>query len=320
MRRMRAGEGRRRLARETHLLAADLVLPIAVMNGNGLRRPIPGSPCREVLSVDLAVAEARKALEAGIPAVWLSGVPDRRDALGTGAYDEKGPLARAVRTLKREFGEALAVIAEVCLCGYTDHGHCGLPDKGEIDNDGAMELLAKAAMVAARAGADVVAPVDMMDGRVGFIRDELDEAELESTAILAGSALYDSAFWGVEPSRGAEGGRGPDRTTYRIDPANAREALVEMLQDEEEGADLLLVAPAGACLDVLRMARDEFDTTLVGWQADGECGAILAAAEKGWLDRERAVLESLVAIRRAGADRIVTPFALEAAALLGGKR
>jgi len=316
MRRLRRTETLRRMVRETRLSVDNLILPVFVTFGTKVRRPIPSMPGHFQLSVDELVRDCREVVDLGIPAVILFGIPERKDALGTAAYDDKAPVQRAVRALKKEYGDTLCVITDVCLCEYTDHGHCGLVENGEVQNDPTLELLAKEALSHARAGADMVAPSDMMDGRIGFIREELDEAGFENLPILAYAAKFASGYYGPFREAAESAPKFGDRRAYQMDPPNAREALVEMALDLEEGADILMVKPAGPYLDILRVARDEFDCPLAAYQVSGEFAMIEAAARNGWIDRERVILESLTGIRRAGADLILTYFAKDAARLL----
>ncbi len=318
MRRLRRTETLRRMVRETRLSVDNLILPMFVTHGQGVRNPIGSMPGHFQLSVDEMVRDCREVVDLGIPAVILFGIPERKDPLGTAAYDDKAPVQRAVRALKKEYGDALVVITDVCLCEYTDHGHCGMVEKGQVLNDATLELLAKEAVSHARAGADMVAPSDMMDGRVGFIRDELDEAGFEDVPILAYAAKFASGYYGPFRDAAESAPKFGDRRAYQMDPPNAREALVEMTLDLEEGADILMVKPAGPYLDILRVARDEFECPLAAYQVSGEFAMIEAAARLGWVDRERVMMESLVGIRRAGADLILTYFAKDAARILRG--
>lgn len=318
-RRLRRTENLRRMVRETRLSVDNLIFPMFAAPGQHVRNPIGSMPGNFQLSVDEVVKEARTVVDLGIPAVILFGIPERKDPLGTDAYNDKAPVQRAVRALKKEFGDALTVITDVCLCEYTDHGHCGIVEEGHVLNDPTLELLAKEALSHVRAGADMVAPSDMMDGRVGFIREELDEAGYEHIPIMAYSAKQATCFYGPFREAAESAPKFGDRRSYQMDAANSREALVEMLLDEEEGADILMVKPAGPCLDLIRMARDEFDLPIAAYQVSGEFAMIKAAAEKGWLDHDRAMMESLLGIRRAGADLILTYFAPAAARLLRGR-
>lgn len=308
-RRLRRSEPWRRLVRETELRVSDLVYPLFAIHGEGQRRPVASMPGVAQLSVDLLVEEAREIASLGIPAVILFGIPASKDPSGSEGWDSDGIVARAIRAIKAEQPDLL-VWADVCLCEYTSHGHCGLLGEGsQVDNDTTLPLLARAARVYAEAGADAVAPSDMMDGRVGAIRAELDEAGLDHTVIVSYAAKYASGFYG--PFRDAAGSTPAfgDRRGYQMDPANAREALGEVALDLDEGADIVMVKPAGPYLDVIRSVRDQFEAPIAAYQVSGEYAALHAAAERGWLDLERTALESLVGIKRAGADMILTYFA-----------
>jgi porphobilinogen synthase len=267
------------------------------------------------LSVDEAVAEAQEAHGLGVPAVILFGIPERKDARASGAWDPEGIVQQAARALKSAL-PGLLVVGDVCLCEYTDHGHCGVVERGEIANDPSLELLAKIAVSQARAGVDIVAPSDMMDGRVAAIRRTLDAAALGETPILSYAAKYASAFYGPFREAAQSAPQFGDRKSHQMDPANVREALKEVALDVEEGADMVMVKPALPYLDVVWRVRQAFDVPVAAYHVSGEYAMLAAAAQNGWLDRERAVLESLTAIRRAGADLVVTYFAKEAARLL----
>ena len=316
-RRLRRTETIRRMVRETTLAPADFVYPMFVTGGRGVREPIASMPGQFRLSTDAAVALAREAHGLGVPAVILFGIPAHKDATGSAAADPDEAVQRTARALKDALPD-LCVVTDVCLCEYTDHGHCGLVEKGEVLNDPSLDLLAAAAVSHARAGADVVAPSDMMDGRVGHIRRALDAEGFSGVAILAYSAKYASAFYG--PFREAAGSTPQfgDRRAYQMDPANAREALREVALDVAEGADMVMVKPALPYLDVLARVRDAVDVPVAAYNVSGEYAMLEAAAANGWLDRNRAILETLTSIRRAGADVVVTYHALDAARLLGG--
>lgn len=318
MRRLRRTETLRRMVRETRLSVDNLILPLFVTYGKGVRKPIASMPGHFQLSVDEVVSECREVVKLGIPAVILFGIPEKKDPLGTEAYSDKAPVQRAVRALKKEFGSDLVVITDVCLCEYTDHGHCGIVENGEVVNDATLELLAKEALSHARAGADMVAPSDMMDGRIGFIREELDDAGFEHIPIMAYSAKFASAFYGPFREAAESAPKFGDRKSYQMDPPNAREAIAEMALDLQEGADILMVKPAGPYLDILRVARGAFECPLAAYQVSGEFAMIEAASRMGWLERERAIMESLIGIKRAGADLIITYFAKDAARILRG--
>jgi porphobilinogen synthase len=307
-RRLRRTPALRALARETRLVPGDLVDALFVVEGNAVREPIASMPGVSRLSVDQLGDEAKRIADLGLAGVMLFGIPAHKDALGTSGYDPEGVIARAIRAMKRAAPE-LVVIADVCLCEYTDHGHCGVYEDGEVDNDRTLPLLARSAVVAAEAGADVVAPSDMMDGRVAAIRSALDAAKLESTPILSYAAKYASAFYGPFREAAESAPKSGDRRGYQMDPANAREALRELATDLDEGADMLMVKPAMPCLDIVRAARERFDVPLFAYQVSGEYSMLQAAIERGWLEAPRAVDESLLSIRRAGADRIITYFA-----------
>jgi len=316
MRRLRAKESLRSLVRETHLQPSQLVLPLFVCPGEGVRREISAMPGNYQLSVDELVKECGQVQRLGLGGVILFGIPESKDELASGAYAEDGIIQRAVRAIKREVPELL-VITDVCNCEYTSHGHCGKVVNGEVDNDATLEWLAATAVSHARAGADMVAPSDMMDGRVAAIRKALDAAGFTHTPILSYAAKYASVFYGPFREAAESAPRFGDRRSYQMDPANAREALREIELDIEEGADIVMVKPALPYLDIIRRARQRFDVPLAAYQVSGEFSMIVAAAQNGWLDRERAILETLTAIRRAGADIILTYFAKEAARLLG---
>jgi porphobilinogen synthase len=315
LRRLRRTAGLRELVRETELWPAHLIQPLFVTAGEGVREPVASMPGVERLSISEVVTEAGAIAASGVRAVLLFGIPADKDEFGTGAYDDEGVVQLAVRALKEAHPELL-VFTDVCLCEYTSHGHCGVVRGGEIDNDMTIELLAKTAISHAEAGADAVAPSDMMDGRIGAIRGQLDEEGHASTAILAYSAKYASAFYG--PFREAAGSAPEfgDRRGYQMDPANVREAIREALLDVEEGADVVMVKPAGPYLDVIAAVREATGAPVAAYQVSGEYSMLKAAAANGWLDERAAVLESLTAIRRAGADLIVTYFARQAAGWL----
>jgi len=316
MRRMRRTEALRRMVRETKLSVDDLILPLFVTFGQGTRNAIGSMPGQFQLSVDEAVKECREVVDLGIPAIILFGIPEKKDSLGTAAFDRNAPVQRAVQALKKEYGDDLVVITDVCMCEYTDHGHCGVVEDGEVVNDATLELLGREAVSHCKSGADMVAPSDMMDGRVGYIREELDEAGFEDVPIMSYAAKFCSAYYGPFRDAAESAPKFGDRRAYQMDPPNAREALAEMMLDEEEGADILMVKPAGPYLDILAVAREEIDLPLAAYQVSGEFAMIEAAAEKGWIDRERVMMESLTGIKRAGADMILTYFSKDAASLL----
>jgi len=314
-RRLRRTESLRKLIQETHLSASQLVLPLFVRSGTKVRRPVGSMPGVSQLSVDELLRDVDEAAEEGVGGVILFGLPDTKDATGSSAWDEKGPVPSAVRALKKEFPR-LVVITDVCMCEYTDHGHCGVLRDGEVDNDATLELLAREALAHAAAGADIVAPSDMMDGRVGAIRRALDDQRLGNTAILAYAAKYASAFYGPFREAAESTPQSGDRRGYQMDGANSDEAMREVWLDIEEGADAVMVKPAGPYLDIVARVKQETGYPVAAYQVSGEYAMLLAAAERGWIDRERAMLESLMGIRRAGADFILTYFATETARLL----
>jgi porphobilinogen synthase len=318
MRRLRRNETIRRMVRETNIQVSNLVFPLFVTYGQNQRKPIQSMPGHFQMSVDEVVKECKEVVDLGIPAVLLFGIPEKKDAVGSQAYDMNAPVQRAVKALKKEFKDDLVVITDVCLCEYTDHGHCGLVEKGEVQNDATLELLAKEALSHCKAGADMVAPSDMMDGRVGYIREELDEAGFEHIPIMAYSAKFASVFYGPFREAAESAPKFGDRRSYQMDPPNGREALLEMALDFEEGADILMVKPALPYLDIIRMASDQFDCPIAAYQVSGEFAMIEAASRAGLLDRERAIMETLVSIKRAGADIIITYFAKEVAKMLRG--
>ena len=315
MRRLRATEPLRHLVRETQLDPRDFILPLFTCPGEGVRREINSMPGNAQLSVDNLVKECAEAERLGIGGVILFGIPDSKDEIASGAYAEDGIVQRAVRALKREVPKLL-VMTDVCNCEYTSHGHCGLVKDGEVQNDPTLEWLAKSAVSHARAGADIVAPSDMMDGRVAAIRKALDAAGFSNTPIISYAAKFASVFYGPFREAAESTPQFGDRRSYQMDPANAREAMREIELDIEEGADMIMVKPAMPYLDIIRQARDRFDLPLGAYQVSGEFSMLTAAIQNGWFDRDRAILESLTAIRRAGADFILTYFAKDAARLL----
>ena len=316
MRRLRRNGTLRRMARETRLSCDDFILPLFVVEGHGVREPVVSMPGVHRFSVDSLVEEAKQVGDLGIPAVILFGVPDDKDARGSGADAVDGIAQRAVEALKAAQPD-LCVITDVCLCEYTDHGHCGIVEGGDVSNDPSLVRLAASAVSHARAGADIVAPSDMMDGRVDAIRTALDAEGCEDVAILSYAAKFASAYYG--PFRDAAGSTPQfgDRRSYQMDPPNRREALREMRLDVEEGADAIMVKPALPYLDLVADARANFDVPIAAYQVSGEFAMIKAAAERGWIDGERSMDEALVGIKRAGADWILTYAAKEAAARIG---
>ncbi len=311
-RRLRRTETIRRMVRETRVSVDALILPFFVVHGREVRREIRSMPGVEQLSVDEVVRDVKEAAALGIPAAILFGLPASKDALGSEAYDADGIVQRAVRAIKNSVSDLL-VITDVCLCEYTSHGHCGVVEEGRVKNDATLELLARTALSHAQAGADMVAPSDMMDGRVAAIREALDESGHEETGILAYAAKYASAFYGPFRDAADSAPQFGDRRSYQMDPANADEALREVALDLDEGADLVMVKPALAYLDVISRVKAEFGVPVAAYNVSGEYAMIKAAGRLGWLDEERAMLETLTGIRRAGADLIVTYFAREAA-------
>jgi porphobilinogen synthase len=315
LRRLRRTPALRRLARETRLSPEQLLCPLFVRPGAGVREPIRSMPGQFRLSVDELVREARALSELGIGGVMLFGLPESKDPMGTGAYAEDGIVQRAARALKDD-GSPLVVVADVCLCEYTDHGHCGVLEDGEVANDATLDLLARTAVSLAEAGADMVGPSAMMDGQVSALRRALDAEGRPEVPIMAYAAKFASAFYGPFREAADSAPRSGDRRGYQMDPSNAREALREIAADLAEGADVLMVKPALPYLDILRRARQATGAPLAAYQVSGEYAMIVAAGERGWIDRDAAALESLTAITRAGADIILTYFAKEAASWL----
>jgi len=324
MRRLRRTEALRSLVRETHLHPAALIYPLFVVPGEGVRRPILSMPGCFNVSVDEALKEAQECAALGIGGLLLFGLPSEKDEQASGAWDDAGIVQTALKALKKESSlRNLVMISDVCLCEYTSHGHCGVVTRGsgvnefEVDNDSSVELLARTAVSLAAAGADVIAPSDMMDGRVAAIREALDNAGYQQTPIMSYAAKFASAFYGPFREAADSAPQFGDRRSYQMDGANAREAMREIEQDVLEGADMILMKPAMPYLDVLKAARDQFDLPIGAYQVSGEYSMLQAAFERGWLERERAMMESLISLRRAGADFIVTYFAKDAAKLLG---
>ncbi len=311
-RRLRRNEALRSLIRETHLSAAQFVFPLFVIPGKNSRQEIPSMPGVFRLSIDQLAKEAEECLKLGINSVILFGLPEQKDAMGSGAHAKNGIIQQAIRELKKKAPE-LMVITDVCLCEYTSHGHCGCLINKEVDNDATLEILAKTALSHAEAGADMVAPSDMMDGRVAEIRAALDEHEFLNLPIMSYAVKYASAFYGPFRDAADCAPQFGDRRGYQMDPANSREALREATLDVDEGADILMVKPAIAYLDIISRLKDEFDLPIAAYQVSGEYAMIKAAAEKGWIDGERIMEETLLSIKRAGADIIVTYFAKDMA-------
>lgn len=314
-RRLRRREAIRRMVRETALRPEDFIYPMFAAPGKKVREAVGAMPGVFRLSPDLLVEEAKAAYDLGVPAVLLFGLPAKKDETGSEAANPKGTVQQAVRALKKALPD-LVVITDVCLCAYTSHGHCGIVRQGEIDNDATLEVLAQVALSHAEAGADMVAPSDMMDGRVGAIREALDERGFEMVAILSYAVKYASSFYGPFREAAESAPQFGDRRGYQMDPANRREAMLEAALDVEEGADILMVKPALPYLDIISDLAAEFDQPIAAYQVSGEYSMIKAAAQQGWLDEQAVLLESLTSIKRAGADLILTYFARDAARIL----
>jgi porphobilinogen synthase len=312
---MRQTAGLRNMIRETQLTVNDLILPLFVIDGKNVKNPIPSMPGHYQLSIDNFLKTAREAYELGIPAIVVFGIPGKKDALGTSAYAQNGIVQKAVSAVKDQCPE-LVVITDVCLCQFTDHGHCGIVEGNIIDNDATLDLLARTALSHAKAGADMVAPSDMMDGRVAEIRGALDENNFSQVAIMAYSAKYCSAYYGPFRSAADSAPKFGDRRTYQMDPANSLEAIREVTMDIEEGADIIMVKPALAYLDIICRVREEIDLPVAAYNVSGEFSMIKAAEKMGWIDGPRAMMETLTAIKRSGADLILTYFAVDAAKAL----
>ena len=315
-RRLRRNEAMRSLIRETSISPANLIYPLFVMPGKGVREEVPSMPGVFRMSVDKLAAEARECLDLGVNHVILFGLPEKKDPVGSGAHAKDGIIQRAIKEIKNKVPEMM-VTTDVCLCEYTDHGHCGVIIEGMVDNDATLEVLAATALSHARAGADMVAPSDMMDGRVAEIRAALDENNFVNVPIMSYAVKYASSFYGPFRDAAECAPQEGDRRGYQMDPANSREAMREATLDVEEGADILMVKPAVAYLDIISRLRDEFDLPIAAYHVSGEYAMIKAAAEKGWIDGERVMAETLLSIRRAGADIILTYFAKDMARLLG---
>jgi porphobilinogen synthase len=314
-RRLRRNPNLRSLVRETRLTPDNFVLPLFVCPGDAVRREISSMPGVFNLSVDEVTKDAEAAYETGVRSIILFGLPESKDELASGAYAEDGIVQRATRAIRRATPD-LTIIADTCLCEYTSHGHCGVVRGGEVLNDESLELLARTAASQAAAGADIVAPSAMMDGQVAAIRDALDDSGFENTAIMAYAVKYASGFYGPFREAAQSAPEFGDRRAYQMDPPNAREAMREAELDYSEGADILMVKPATVYLDVLKMVRDRFDLPLAAYHVSGEYALIKAAAQKGWIDEERVMMETLTSIKRAGADIILTYYAREAIAAL----
>jgi porphobilinogen synthase len=311
-RRLRRRDTLRRMVRETRLSPDNLIHPLFVCPGRGVVNPVPSMPGVVQLSVDQVAAEARAIHAAGVPAIILFGIPERKDALGSEAWNDHGEVQRAIREIKEKV-PGLVVITDVCMCEYTDHGHCGAIKGSDVDNDATLELLAREALSHARAGADIVAPSDMMDGRVGAIRTALDQNGFSEIAIMAYSAKFASAFYGPFRDAAESAPQFGDRRSYQMDPPNGEEALREVALDLEEGADIVMVKPALPYLDLIWRVKNEFRVPVAAYNVSGEYAMIRAAGINGWIDEERAIMEVLTGIRRAGADLILTYFAKEVA-------
>ena len=318
-RRFRRTENLRRMVRETRLSVDHLVYPLFVMPGKGVKNPVQSMPGVFQFSVDQLIEEVRSVVELNIPGIILFGLPEKKDELGSEAYADNGPVQQAVQKIKQTWPE-LTVITDVCLCEYTSHGHCGIIEGNEVQNDATLEILAKVALSHARAGADIIAPSDMMDGRVAAIREALDEDGFDQTAILAYSAKYCSGFYGPFRDAADSAPQFGDRRAYQMDVANSQEALREVALDVEEGADMVMVKPALAYLDIIRRVREEFDRPVAAYNVSGEYSMIKAAAANGWIDEDRVMMEVLTSMVRAGADLILTYFAKDAAGLLANRR
>jgi len=314
-RRLRQSDALRRMVRETLLTVDDLILPLFVIDGRDIKNPIPSMPGHFQLSIDNFLETAKEAHDLGIPAIVVFGIPDKKDALGTRAYAEDGIVQKAIAAVKAQLPD-LVVISDVCLCQYTDHGHCGVVEGNTIDNDASLDLIARTALSHAGAGADMVAPSDMMDGRVGEIREILDENNFSRIAIMSYAAKYCSAYYGPFRSAADSAPQFGDRRTYQMDPANALEAIREVTMDIEEGADIIMIKPALAYLDVICRVREEIDLPVAAYNVSGEFSMIKAAEKMGWIDGSKVMMETLTAIKRAGADMILTYFAMDAARVL----
>ena len=317
-RRLRRNEKFRAMVRETTLAPNNFIYPLFVGPGKDKVQPVASMPGVAQLSVDRAVKECEEANALGIPAVILFGLPERKDAAGSEAYDDNGVVQQAIRAIKDKLPELL-VITDVCLCEYTDHGHCGIIKNGDVDNDSTLELLVKESLSHARAGADMVGPSDMMDGRVGAIRKALDENGFSQTAIMAYAAKYASGFYGPFREAAESTPQFGDRRSYQMDPANSDEALREVAMDIREGADIVMIKPAMAYLDIVYRVKQKFGYPVAAYNVSGEYSMIKAAGQNGWIDEQRIMMEVLFAIRRAGADMILTYFAKDAARLLHGQ-
>ncbi|MGA2333262.1 MAG: porphobilinogen synthase [Syntrophales bacterium] len=314
-RRLRKNENFRRMIRETKLSVDNFVYPLFAIFGKDLKKPISSMPGNFQMSADHLVKEVQKAKDLDIPAVLLFGIPDKKDEVASGAFMKNGVVQQAVKRIKDKVPDII-VITDVCLCEYTSHGHCGMIEKGEVDNDASLEVIAETALSHAKAGADMVAPSAMMDGQVGAIREALDDSGFDNLPIMAYSAKYASCFYGPFREAAESAPQFGDRKAYQMDPANGDEAIREISLDVEEGADIIMVKPALPYLDIIRRAKEEFDLPIAAYNVSGEFSMIKAAAKLGWMDGERAMMEALTSIKRAGADIIITYFATEAAKFL----
>ena len=317
-RRLRRTEALRSLVRETSLAPSQLVLPLFVRHGEKVRRSIESLPGVAQTSPDEMLRDAEGAAKAGVGGIILFGIPETKDATGTGAWAENGAVQQAVRLLKQELPQ-IVVITDLCMCAYTDHGHCGVYEGGEVVNDATLELLARASVSHAAAGADMIAPSDMMDGRIGAIRSALDDNGFQNAPLLSYAAKFASAYYGPFRDAAESAPKAGDRKGYQMDPANAREALREAFADIDEGADAVMVKPAGPYLDIISRVKEETGYPVAAYQVSGEYAMIRAAADRGWIDGDRVMMESLLGMRRAGADFILTYFAVDAARLLGAR-
>jgi len=301
--------------RETHLHRSDLMYPVFVVEGDGIKKEISSMPGQFQMSIDNVIRECEELQRLGLNSILLFGIPAEKDEVGSDAYDENGIIQKALRAIKKEFPEIVA-ITDVCLCEYTSHGHCGVIENGNVQNDATLDLLVKEALSHAQAGADVIAPSDMMDGRVGAIRSALDKNGFADIPIMAYSAKYSSAFYGPFREAAESAPQFGDRRSYQMDPPNSDEAIREIALDIQEGADIVMVKPALSYLDIIRRTKDEFNMPVAAYNVSGEYSMIKAAAANGWLDGERVMIEVLTSIKRAGADVIITYFAKEAATIL----
>lgn len=316
-RRLRRTEALRSMVREVRLDTSDFILPFFVVPGKSVKKPINGMPGNFQMSPDMLLKALKEPVQRGIPSILLFGIPDKKDPVGSEGYSDRGIVQHAVKAIKDRYPD-LVVITDVCLCEYTDHGHCGVIRHNEVDNDPTLDLLAKMAVSHAKAGADIVAPSDMMDGRVAALREGLDESGYESVPIMAYSAKYASAFYGPFREAAESIPKFGDRRSYQMDPANSDEAVREVAMDVEEGADIVMVKPALPYLDVIWRIRNTFDLPLAAYNVSGEFAMIKAAAQNGWIDHDRCMMEALTSIKRAGADLIISYHSLEAVRILQG--